>query len=238
MIKKSGFTLAETLIVIGIIGVVAALTLPNLNSSTGDIEKVVKVRKIYSNLNDVFGRATVAYGPVNGWFVNDSNATAFATRFGERITEFMKLSKNCGISTNAGCFTSGASKTPDGSSHNFDTVPYFYKMITADGSSIAFWVHDKNFSQTRCCGYIYVDIDGPNKGSYTWGKDIFVFYIYKDRIVPNWPNNTLKDCIRYGSYCANWIIENGNMDYLKVDSDGKCPDGKTILDGTTNTTCK
>ena len=41
----------------GIIGVVAALTLPNLNSSTGDKEKVAKVKKIYSNLNDAFGRA-------------------------------------------------------------------------------------------------------------------------------------------------------------------------------------
>ena len=47
------FTLAETLIVMGIIGVVAALTLPNLNSSTGDKEKVVKVKKIYQNLNSL-----------------------------------------------------------------------------------------------------------------------------------------------------------------------------------------
>lgn len=30
----------------------------------------------------------------------------------------------------------------------------------------------------------------------------------------------------------------GNMDYLKTDSSGKCPDGKTILDGTSNITCK
>ncbi|MBR1942811.1 hypothetical protein IJ843_03645 [bacterium] len=37
------------LIVIDIIGVVAALTLPNLNSSAGDKEKVVKVKKIYQN---------------------------------------------------------------------------------------------------------------------------------------------------------------------------------------------
>ncbi len=55
--NKSAFTLAETLIVMGIIGVVAALTLPNLNSSTGDKEKVVKLKKIYSNLEDAFGRA-------------------------------------------------------------------------------------------------------------------------------------------------------------------------------------
>ena len=39
------FTLAETLIVIGVIGIVSALTLPNLNSSTGDKEKVDKVQK-------------------------------------------------------------------------------------------------------------------------------------------------------------------------------------------------
>ena len=44
MKKLIAFTLAETLIVMGIIGVVAALTLPNLNSSSGDKDKVVKVK--------------------------------------------------------------------------------------------------------------------------------------------------------------------------------------------------
>ena len=45
--RPLAFTLAEVLIVIGIIGVVAALTLPNLNHATGDKEKVTKVKKIY-----------------------------------------------------------------------------------------------------------------------------------------------------------------------------------------------
>ena len=47
MAKKIAFTLAETLIVMGIIGVVSALTIPNLNSATADKEKVAKVKKIY-----------------------------------------------------------------------------------------------------------------------------------------------------------------------------------------------
>ena len=71
--KVLAFTLAETLIVMGIIGVVAALTIPNLNSSTGDKEKVVKVKKIYSNLNDAIGRAQAVYGPVEEW-VNGKTA--------------------------------------------------------------------------------------------------------------------------------------------------------------------
>ena len=61
------------MVVIGIIGVVAALTLPNLNSSTGDKEKVVKLQKIYSNLQDAFGRAEIVYGPYDEWFVNDGD---------------------------------------------------------------------------------------------------------------------------------------------------------------------
>lgn len=115
------FTLAETLIVMGIIGVVAALTIPNLNSSTGEKEKVAKVKKIYSNLEDAFGRAMVVYGPVDEWFINDSNSTAQMTRFAERITEFMKVSKNCKFEDTKAC-----SYTKD-----------YYRFNTADGTAIA-----------------------------------------------------------------------------------------------------
>ena len=66
----------------GIIGVVAALTLPNLNSSTGDKEKVAKVKKIYSNLEDAYGRATAVYGPFDEWFKNDTTAEQKNKRFG------------------------------------------------------------------------------------------------------------------------------------------------------------
>ena len=83
------FTLAETLIVMGIIGVVAALTLPNLNSSTGDKEKVAKLQKIYSNLQDAFGRAEVVYDPYSNWCTGLSNDNC-QKRIFERITEFMK----------------------------------------------------------------------------------------------------------------------------------------------------
>ena len=95
------FTLAETLIVMGIIGVVAALTLPNLNSSTGDKEKVAKLQKIYSNLQDAFGRAEAVYGPYDEWFINDGNDSDKKTkRTFERISEFMKYSKVCTIEDN------------------------------------------------------------------------------------------------------------------------------------------
>ena len=90
--KAMAFTLAETLIVMGVIGVVAALTLPNLNQSTNNKEKVAKVKKIYSNLNDAVGRAVAVYGPISEWYVNDKNYNDYCKRTFERITEFMKIS--------------------------------------------------------------------------------------------------------------------------------------------------
>lgn len=83
--KALAFTLAETLIVMGIIGVVAALTIPNLNSSTANKEKVAKVKKIYANLEDAVGRAQAVYGPVQNWIRGKSEAERYKI-FYERIS--------------------------------------------------------------------------------------------------------------------------------------------------------
>ena len=233
--KVIAFTLAETLIVMGIIGIVAALTLPNLNSSTGDKEKVAKVKKIYQNLNDALGRVQAVYGPVDEWYRPSSND---AIRFGERMTEFMKLSKNCGINTNQGCFSSQNASSLYGTSlgYSFDSEGVGpisvlrYRCITADGTSISFPFNGLP---------ITIDIDGPNKGQNTVGKDIFHFMMYDGNSIEPYSIDYPKSCFSSGLVCAKWIIENDNMDYLKADSNGKCTNNTSItLDGTTNTTCK
>ena len=213
MIRKTlAFTLAETLIVMGIIGVVSALTLPNLNAATGEKEKVARVKKIYSDLTDAFGRAQAVYGPFNEWFQNDTTSAAQATRFGERMTEFMKVSKNCGTDVNKGCFSPKALLDWDGSTfsgQSNDSDSSMYKIITADGMSIAF-----------LGGYsIFVDTDGPNKGPNTIGIDRFSFYIYNNNLEPlsaqgnpSFSRNGAFDD-SYDIYI--WAIENDNMDYLK-----------------------
>ena len=231
LLTNFAFTLAETLIVMGIIGVVAALTLPNLNSSTGDKEKVTKVKKIYSNLEDAIGRAQAVYGPVDEWFKNDTTATAQATRFGERISEFLKLSKNCGTAT--GCFTSGNYKWFDGtaSNGNYNSNNTFYKVILADGTSLN--IDATNKSNLK----ITMDIDGANKGPYTLGKDLFILDFSVDNATFYRVGSTdIAECIDFGTYCIQWILKNDNMDYLKVDSSGKCPNGTVLSD--TNNSCK
>ena len=232
--KAFAFTLAETLIVMGIIGVVAALTIPNLNSSTANKEKVAKVMKVYSNLNDAFGRAQAVYGPVEEWVQLDNDSTSQITRIGERVSEFLKVSKTCGVTTNQSCFSSKTLiSNLDGTntaSHNPDANASYYKSVLADGSSVGFVkINDEVL--------IVVNIEGSTKVA-TWGKNTFGFALDNSNGVIPRPSEFSTTCFSKGVACTPWVIKYGNMDYLKVDSSGKCPNGKTILDGTTNTSCK
>ena len=228
MKKLLGFTLAETLIVMGIIGVVAALTLPNLNSSTGNKEKVAKVKKIHQNIQDALGRAIAVYGPEENWYVKDLDDNEKATkRRAERMTEFMKISKDCGKNCNQGCFKS------------LDFEAYCYKL--ADGTSIAF---DTAFDT------VMFDIDGP-KGVNKYGQDMFAYDIFVGstgdyiwRLGPDYKyggdqwDGTWSTCFGDGD-CLKWVIDYGNMDYLKAGTDGKCKNNTSItLDGVSNITCK
>src|SRR5574344_2677103 len=52
--KKTAFTLAEVLIVLGIIGIVAAMTIPTLMNKIQKHEYVVGLKKEYSMLNSGF----------------------------------------------------------------------------------------------------------------------------------------------------------------------------------------
>lgn len=242
--KFLAFTLAETLIVMGIIGIVSALTLPNLNSSTGEKEKVAKLKKIYQNLNDAVGRSAAVYGPVDeNLHVSSGSDSALMTKIGDRFTEFLKVSKNCGTSTDKGCFSNGkylydyrSGDSP--STENLDSMSYAYKFVLADGSSVAIVL-------TLGGPMVYVNLDGPTKRP-VLGKNTFVFLydydgsIWKDDIVTRWASLTeddlLESCFSEGN-CSDWVIRNENLDYLKTDENGKCPNGK-VLNYTTNTTCK
>ena len=240
LVKAIAFTLAETLVVMGIIGVVAALTIPNLNQSTGDREKVAKLKKIHSNLEDAFGRATAIYGPIDEWFSNVPAGMDTLTRTGDRLTEFMKVSKNCGREKNKGCLNTTQKNMFDGGVTNPDNTT-FYKFVLADGATVA--IHP--------LGLIYVDIDGANKGATQLGKDVFAFVYYyeHDGIIETLTVPRADNMAQYIGYltpksqnegnflfATGWIIDYGNMDYLKLTSEGKCPNGTVPTDA--NPSCK
>ena len=216
----------------GIIGVVAALTLPNLNSSTGDKEKVAKMQKLYTNLSDAYGRATVAYGPIATWSGGNSD---LSQRFMERMQDFLKVSKYCGVTNQDTCHLyKGGGKN--------NSMP---TMILADGSSMLFSGGNCSLLSTTdvlsYCGTLQVDIDGPNKGKNKLGYDQFDFTVTKEQgIIPRGYESagfSTTWCFTWYDVCTAWVIENGNMDYLKAASNGKCKNSNVTLNATV-TSCK
>ena len=189
----------------------------------------MKVKKIYQNLNDAFGRATAVYGPYEEWCsgLNENNCRK---RVFERVTEFMKVSKVCTINDNC----SISYDTNEGISGTAGNYSLGYNVILADGSTVGFVPRYKSAD-------IFVDIDGSNKGKNSYCTDTFRFkFMYNELNVAN-PYNYGSNLTTYSPYkypmeCTYWVITQGNMDYTKTGDDGKCPDGQKLSE--THTTCK
>lgn len=65
--KIFGFTLAEVLITLGIIGVVASLTIPVLMNSYARNSTVTRLQKVYTVLSQAIKLSEVDNGPTNTW---------------------------------------------------------------------------------------------------------------------------------------------------------------------------
>ena len=67
VIKKVAFTLAEVLITLGIIGIVAAMTLPAVISNYRKTTVEVKLKRFYSVFNSALKRSEVDNGAMENW---------------------------------------------------------------------------------------------------------------------------------------------------------------------------
>ena len=215
---KNGFTLAEVLITLGVIGVVSAMTIPTVIKKYQERVTVNKVKKIYSTMSQAFMLSVKDNGYANEWNVeNGSNATT-ARQIASYFKPYLKIVKDC--ETNSGClgYTERVIRL-NGQQHgyNYDTSSQHYKMILNDGSYI--WIRGSNSTYCKSagnmdylCGAIFFDING-NKQPNTIGKDIFQFAITPYAIKSNVSDDCNTNGIGWG--CSGYILQNNNMDYLK-----------------------
>lgn len=222
---KKAFTLAEIIFVMGIIGIVATLTVTNAKRDTDVAEKVTQLRKTEEILSTAFAQAVTENGSISTWGANGGEPTS--ANVWEVITPYLKLKKDCETST--GCWQSGNVKmvpyattkfTGGGDSISIDGESEAYKGVLANGASLAIVDDSFDWESSPYCGYIYVDVNGT-KGTYRYGDDVFAFVVNKStgEIFPNGSYNAEQhfegDCLKNGSYCTAWVFQFGNQDYLK-----------------------
>ena len=242
---KKAFTLAEVLITLGIIGVVAALTMPSLIAKYKEKETVSKLKKVYSTFANAYLMAREEQGTPDNWYSSGENynTAAASNKMVNIFLPYFKVAKVCKQSS--GCFPNVIYKKPNNTNDsNFDTYPTISRFILADGTSVYFFSYGSTPRSlgsgylSESYGAMTVDINGkagPNK----WGVDLFSFALTKNGVVPSGiPDGTGETnfpaaCNRTsvtgrGEACTAWVIYNENMDYLRCD--GLSWGGKTKCD--------
>ncbi len=69
-IKNVGFTLAEVLITLGVIGVVAAMTIPTMMTNYAKHRTETKLVKFYSTINQALRLSVAENGTPEGWIIS------------------------------------------------------------------------------------------------------------------------------------------------------------------------
>ena len=176
--NRKAFTLAEVLITLGVIGVVAALTMPSVIQKQQEKITVNRLKSAYSILSQAFQRAITENGTPDTWGMGGMSDANSHIIMGNAFVPYLKLTKNC--------IGQGADYTRKNCS-TVDGDPAMYSnIVLANGTSVSFrtWSGECNFTYyPDSCGVISVDINGMQKPNAS-GKDKFGFYMTKTKIVP------------------------------------------------------
>ena len=188
--KKAAFTLAEVLITLGIIGIVAAMTLPAVINTTRNKELETGLKRSYSLILQAFDM----YQAETGERITIDN-TEYRT-LKSKIMPYFKVLADCRwgfqdteAKNDTVCFTNPAEglepqriiKTYNNSNSYVQSTGYFDdgQFVLSDGSLILI----ENQIQERL--YISVDVNGIAKRPNRWGHDIFTFQVMPNgKILP------------------------------------------------------
>ena len=217
--KKLAFTLAEVLITLGIIGVVAAITIPMLRSAFYEKQTVSRLLETQSILSQAIKSAEEEYGEVGGWDITGQNE-ASAKVIADKIKPFLKLALDCGgMDAEGKCFSSSYYKFLDGTNHyELYTVSLSkYKLMLLNGTSFAVQPLFGNLNNFQ----INIDVNGPSKPNIV-GKDLFLFQ-YNGETRSLYPMGAPSSIYPYqtnctknstGLGCAYYVTQFQNMKYL------------------------
>lgn len=162
---NSGFTLAEVLITLGVIGIVAAMTFPSLIGKWQKLVTVNKLKNAYSLINQGLERAEADYGPVKYWeFDNQIN---FTEKYIKPYFEVIKVYAANSMPANFHhyCITGQICDS-------YGSFTHSPKLILKNGMMLSMNVDTSTGNYVWLT--IFVDLNGVKDNS-TLGRDTFLF---------------------------------------------------------------
>lgn len=203
--RKSAFTLAEVLITLGVIGVVAALTLPTLVQNYKEKILINKIKRTYSNIQNAIIMAQKENESIgdNSVLFNASDGVVKVT---ENFAKYFNGAKVCKTKKECPNYYYNIEYANSFYNSNGETMVWdssLPKIILNDGSVILInslnngceshrfdTYYDENGQPTQVkvdqyfCASLFFDVNGstlPNK----FGQDAFYIQVFKDKVVPD-----------------------------------------------------
>lgn len=211
--NKNAFTLAEVLITLGIIGVVAALTLPILIQNYRKQAVVTQLKKAYAEINQALTMAETEHGDHRNWEYGTAFDGESAKHFLDTyLAPYIKVLKNCG--TDTGClngyvYSLDEAKMADFGNYDTNTA----KVLLNSGYAIA-------ITSGGTFVNVQIHLNSKKKDKDIMGKNVFMFD-YGKNTKSLGSQYTLEElttarygCTKNGEYssglrCGEWIKYNG-----------------------------
>ena len=182
-IKLNAFTLAEIVIVVGIIGTIAALAIPNLMENVQEQQFKSAAKEAYSKAYQAFSQIKSDEGGGNLFSLYGGGRT-----FKPVFIKYFKVIKDCGLAT---C-VAPSSTLYQTLSKTVPNLEYLDdgQFITADGM---FWAIENPSAALpeNVRIWIIVDVNGYLKKPNIFGKDVFVFEYINDQLLPMGTENSI-----------------------------------------------
>lgn len=229
-----GFTLAEVLITLGIIGVVAALTIPALINRTQDLEFKSSFKKIYAQLDQVTRQiSNDNNGSMLSPYINDptylnkcgihswpTNANCFRDLY----ASYLNVAEKCddqasGVMNNGvNCWTAESwhnpASAPGDPSSLYDANRGGGLVLTNGATVIIVNYPYGGLTTASARGSVKIDVNGNNPPN-VWGRDYFGAYITDKGLVPfgangdSWGTAAQQQlCNQGGAACSADVILN------------------------------
>lgn len=209
---KKAFTLAEVLIALVIIGVIAAITMPILSNSYNDKMYISALKKNYSVLSNAFNLTKkYDYNEYTDWDHTDQSTEVIYNNY-KILKKYLHVLREC--VDEVGCWSDDITKDPNGEEATSASAKGIGNNIVTftlnDGTNVCidYWSQG---DATKLFGVsqdllddtlsIFVDVNGDKKPN-KLGRDVFAFVLTRNGIVPAGFNNKSANCSTTGLDCA------------------------------------
>ncbi|MDD3594292.1 MAG: type II secretion system protein [Candidatus Gastranaerophilales bacterium] len=205
---KKGFTLAEVLVTLMVIGIVAVLTIPSILENIQKTQLVSAYKRMFSETFSAVTEMVVKEDCGKRFLCTGQFQTDDPLEFGNSLTSVLSTVVNC-KKNDMDCFTQFVNPNYDGSGTSDSIVNqvaalndgeaatyYYFKNVRGASYLIHSFGTDceTNLSTDNTidnpmrgvCGYMVIDVNGE-KSPNAWGRDVFGMWITDYKVLELYP---------------------------------------------------